>query len=66
MDGLKQFVGFYKDMNEIIVQEIHDTGACYMVLKCPEIVFKREKMVRKEKVPLLDEKMETMDLNQNL
>ena len=53
-------------MNEIIVQEIHDTGACYMVLKCPEIVFKREKMVRKEKVPLLDEKMETMDLNQNL
>ena len=28
-----------KDMNEIIAQESHETGMCYGVSKCAEIVF---------------------------
>ena len=35
-----------KDVNEMIVQASNDTGACYGVAKCAEIVFERGKMGR--------------------
>ena len=35
-----------KDVNEIILQLSHDTGECYGVAKCTEIVFERGKMVK--------------------
>ena len=37
-----------RDLNEVIVQASHDTGACYGVSKCAEIIFERGKMVRRE------------------
>ena len=37
-----------KDVNEVIVQASRDTGACYGVSKCAEIVFERGQMVRGE------------------
>ena len=30
-----------RDVNEVIKQASHDTGACYGVSKCAEIVFER-------------------------
>ena len=35
-----------KGVNEMIVQASHDTGACYGVEKCAEIVFEHGKMVK--------------------
>ena len=44
-----------EDVNEIIVQARHDTGACYGVEKCAEIVFERGKMVRGEGLQVLED-----------
>ena len=68
VDDLKQYQEIHKVLkyvNEIIVQASHDTGACYGVSNCAEIVFEHEKMVRREGVPVLDEGMETMDPDEN-
>ena len=68
MDDLKQYQEshkFLKDVNEIVVQASHDTGACYGVSKCSEIVFEHGKMVRGEGLPVLDERMETIDPDEN-
>ena len=54
-----------KDVNEIIVQASHDTGACYGVAKCAEIVFERGKMVRGEGLQVLEERMSSMDPDEN-
>ena len=54
-----------KDVNEIIVQTSHDTGACYGVIKCAEIVFERGKMVRGEGLQVLEEHMDSMDPDKN-
>ena len=46
---MKQYQESYKtlkDVNEIIVQVSHDTGACYGVSKCAEIVFEHGKMTK--------------------
>ena len=37
-----------KEVNEAIVQASHDTGACYGILKCAEIIFERGKMIKGE------------------
>ena len=50
-----------RDVNEVIVQESHDTGACYGISKCAEIVFERGKMVRGEGLEILEERMKTID-----
>ena len=52
-------------MNEIIVQASHDTGACYGVTKCAEIVFELGKMVRGEGLQVLEKRMESMDPDEN-
>ena len=54
-----------KNVNEIIVQASHSTGACYGVLKCAEIIFERGKMVLGEGPQVLEERMKTMDPDEN-
>ena len=39
-----------RDVNEVIVQASHNTGACYGVLKCSQTVFQREKMVKEKRL----------------
>ena len=68
VDDLKAYQESHKalrDANEMIVQASHDTGACYGVEKCAEIVFERGKMVRGEGLQGLHERMKTIDPNQN-
>ena len=68
VDDLKQYKESHetlKDVNEIIVQTSHDTGACYGVTKCAEIVFERGKMVRGEGLQVLEEHMDSMDPDKN-
>ena len=52
-------------VNEIIVQASHDTGACYGVSKYAEIIFKNGKMARGEGLQVLEERMKTMDPDEN-
>ena len=68
VDDLKQYQENHetlKDVNEIIVQASYDTGACYGVAKCAEIVLERGKMVRGEGLQMLKERMESMDPDEN-
>ena len=46
-----------RDVNEIIVQASHDTGACYGVSKCAcaEIEFEHGKIVKGEGLEVLEE-----------
>ena len=41
-----------------------DTGACYDVKKCAEIVFKRGKMIKGEGLSVIKEKMKALDTEQ--
>ena len=52
-------------VNEMIVQASHDTGACYGVSKCAEIVFERGKMIKGEGLQVLQEKMKTKNPDDN-
>ena len=68
IDDLKQYQESHeiiKEVNEIIVQASLDTGSCYGVAKCAETVFERGKMVRGEGLSLLEERMKTMDPDEN-
>ena len=51
--------------NEMIVQASRDTGACYGVKKCAEVVFRKGKMVKGEGLTVLEEKMQAMDPEKN-
>ena len=42
-----------------------DTGACYEVKKCAEIVFKKGKIVKGEGLAVLDDRMKTLDPSKN-
>ena len=53
-----------KEINEVIVQESLDTGACYGVSKCAEIVFKHGKMVKSKGLRMLEERMKALDPDQ--
>ena len=68
VDDLKQYQEGHEtleDVNEIIVQTSHDTGACCGVTKCAEIIFERGKMVRGEGLQVLEERMDFMDPDKN-
>ena len=52
-------------MNEILVQASNDTGACYGISKCAEIVFKHGKMVKGDGLMVLDERMRALDPDEN-
>ena len=59
VDDLKQYQESHKtlkDVNEIIVQASHDTGACYGVSKCTEIVFEHDKMTKGRGLQVLKKK----------
>ena len=43
------------------MQASHDTGACYGVAKCGEIIFERGTMIKGEGLQVLQEGMKTMD-----
>ena len=49
----------------VIVQASHDTGACYGISKCVEIVFKRGKMARGEELEILGERIKAIDPDEN-
>ena len=51
--------------NETIVKASMDTGACYGVKMCAEIVFKKGKMIKGEGLTVLEEKMKALDPNKN-
>ena len=55
----------FKEVNEAIVQARHDTGACYGISKCAEIIFERGKMIKGEGLDVLEERMKTMDPDKN-
>ena len=42
-----------------------DTGACYGVKKCAEVIFKNGKMVKGEGLAVLEERMKALDPEQN-
>ena len=68
IDDLKQYQESHKalaDVNEIIVHASHDTGACYGITKCIEILFEHGKMIKGEGLPVLQERMKTMDPDEN-
>ena len=50
-----------RDVNEVIVQASHYTGACYGVSKCAEIVFERAKMVKGKGLEILEERIKAID-----
>ena len=52
-------------VHEIIVKASMDTGACYGVKKCVEIVFKKGKMVKGTGLAVLEEKMKALDPSKN-
>ena len=54
-----------RDVNGVIAQTSHDTGACCGVLKCKEIVFWRGKMVGGEGLEAPEERMKRMDPDEN-
>ena len=47
------------------VQANNDTGACYGVAKCAEILFETGKMVKGEGLQVLNERIKTMDPDKN-
>ena len=54
-----------RDVNEVIVQASHDTGACYGVSKCAEIVFERGKMVKGKGLEILEERIKVIGPDEN-
>ena len=54
-----------KEVNEAIVQASHDTGACYGISKCTEVIFERGKMIKGEGLEVLEERMKAMDPDEN-
>ena len=48
-------------VNEMIVKASMDTGACYGVKKCAEIVFRKDKMVKGEGLMVLEDKTKALD-----
>ena len=45
----------------MIVNTNMDTGACYGVSKCGEIVFRKGKMTKEEGLAVLEEKIDALD-----
>ena len=52
-------------VNEMILLASMDTGACYGVKKCAEIVFGKGKMINRKGLAVLEEKMDALDPNKN-
>ena len=69
IDNLKTYQENHKmlqTVNETIVQASNDTGACYGVSKCAEIIFERGQMVKGEGLEVLHKKMKRIDTDKNV
>ena len=69
IDDLKTYQENHKLLqivNETKVQASNDTGACYGVLKCAEIIFERGQMVKWEGLEVLHERMKMIDPGENV
>ena len=51
--------------NDTIVKASMETGACYWVKKCAEIVYRKGKMVKGEGLSVPEEKMKALDPERN-
>ena len=49
----------------MIVKVSIDTGVCYKVKKCAEIVFRKDKMIKGEGLGALEENMDVLGPNEN-
>ena len=68
IDDLKVYQENHKRLevvNEMIVQASHDTGACYGESRRAEIVFKKRKIIKGEGLPVLQERIKTIDPDDN-
>ena len=68
MDDLKIYQESHQKLeivSEMIVKASMDTGACYGVKKCAEVVFRRDKMIKGEGLTVLEEKIEASDPEKN-
>ena len=68
IDDLKVYQEIHKKLeivNELIVKASMDTEAVDGVKKCAEVVFKNGKMRKGEGLEVLEERMRTLDPNQN-
>ena len=54
-----------KAVNEILLQVSNDTGACYGISTCVEIVFKHRKMIKGEGLTVLDKRVRALDPDEN-
>ena len=64
VDDLKVYSENHQSLaavNETIVKASFDTGACYGVKKCAEIVFNKGKMAKGEGLQILRERMKVLD-----
>ena len=69
IDDLKTYQENHKILqivNETIVQASNDTGTCYGVSKCTEIIFERGQVVKGEGLEVLHERMKTIDPDENV
>ena len=64
VDDLPQNNRLLKETNEIIVQASLDTGACYGLSECAEIVFGKGKMLKEEWLEVLQGNMWILDPDQ--
>ena len=68
IDDLKVYQESHQQLvavNEMLVQAIHDTGACYGISKCAEIVFEHGRMVKGDGLNILEERMRALDSDEN-
>ena len=68
IDDLKVYQESHQQLvavNEMLVQASHDTGACYGISKCAEIVFEHGRMVKGEGLNVLKERMRALDPDDN-
>ena len=64
IDDLKTYQKSYRELevvNEMIVKPSTDTGTCYGVKKCAEIVFRKVKMIKVEGLVVLEETVDALD-----
>ena len=52
-------------VNEMFVKASMDTGACYGVKKCADILFRKGNIIKEEEWAVLEEKLDTLDSNKN-
>ena len=53
-------------MNEMIVKASLDTGACYVVKKYAEFVFRKGKIMKEERLAIFKEKIDALDPNKKV